>query len=91
MQPLNAQGIRTDPPVSVPIAAAAEPVDPFAAKPAGIGYLPDATPPRLYSVGENGVDDRGVLKMPHDTDKFQRLTALDQIFFLTRPAKPDPK
>ena len=36
------------------------PGDPFATTPRPLGYLPNANPPMLYSVGENGVDDFAV-------------------------------
>jgi hypothetical protein len=63
------------------------PSDPFAPKPQNFGYLPTASQPRLYSLGENSVDDRGSLQMPNSTDAFNRWTAADLPFFLTRPTK----
>lgn len=41
----------------VPEYLPAVPIDPFTANGSPIRYLPDGTPPRLYSIGEDGVDD----------------------------------
>jgi hypothetical protein len=35
----------------------AVPIDPFAADGRSLGWLPDAAPPRVYSVGQNGTDE----------------------------------
>jgi hypothetical protein len=43
----------------VPDYLPAVPDDPYSAGPQPIRYLPDADPPILYSVGENGEDDGG--------------------------------
>ena len=43
----------------VPEYLPAVPIDPFAADGRTIGYLPNADPPVLYSVGEDGVDGGG--------------------------------
>lgn len=36
------------------------PLDPFSASGRTIGYLPDADPPRLYSIGPGGSDEQGM-------------------------------
>jgi hypothetical protein len=49
----------------VPKYLPAVPADPLLAAESPIGYITDANRPRLYSVGENGVDDGGA---PPDPD-----------------------
>lgn len=61
------------------------PADPFA-EDAPLGYIVNSKQPRLYSVGEDGIDDHGSMEMPNEPDTFRRLTAKDLICFFDRPA-----
>ncbi len=60
----------------VPDYLPAVPVDPLAADGREIAYHPDAEPPVLYSVGENGTDDGG---KPAETPEH---LGRDQLFYL---------
>ncbi len=57
------------------------PDDPFSETPRPIGYRPDANPPVLYSMGEDGEDDRGafVLNKEGGVDWWE---SPDIVFFL---------
>ncbi len=55
------------------------PLDPFTFPEQSIGYRPRATPPVLYSVGEDGVDDNGSFVV---YERFYVGTAPDIVFFL---------
>lgn len=72
----------------VPDYISAIPSDPFSPDGAPIGYRPDADPPVLYSVGDDGVDDGGefVLTDPRAAE----WKSEDQLFFLNgdRPRTP---
>lgn len=60
-----------------------------------LGYLPDAPRPRLYSAGENGVDDKGsdAWIRPYDDGRAagrgDEWRTLDRCLFLDRPPAPD--
>ncbi|MGD8452487.1 MAG: hypothetical protein PVJ57_11760 [Phycisphaerae bacterium] len=64
----------------VPDYLPAVPTDPFAADDRSLGYLPDATPPVLYSVGPDGEDDGGLHMLESDPAAGWR--ELDMPFFL---------
>ena len=72
----------------VPGYLATVPLDPFAADDRTIGYLPEADPPRLYSIGDDGMDDTGEFVM----DSMGRINpnGPDTIYFLDgdRPQAP---
>lgn len=74
----------------VPDYLPAVPLDPMADDGRVISYLPEAKPPILYSVGENGVDDGGTFEF----DSKGRIDAsrADLLFFLdgVRPQKDNP-
>jgi hypothetical protein len=74
----------------VPDYIPAIPLDPFSADGAPIGYRPDADPPVLYSVGDDGVDDGGEFAVT-DFGTVDR-ESKDWVFFLNgdRPRTPPP-
>lgn len=78
-------------PELVPDYLPAVPLDPFDPNDEMIRYLPEASPPILYSIGSNGIDDGGavVLKAEGSIDR----EAGDQPFFLNgdRPQPPPPQ
>jgi hypothetical protein len=65
------------------------PADPFGDGTRPIGYLPDAAPPILYSIGDDGVDDGGGFAL-NDSGGVN-MNELDIVFFLDgkRPM-PEP-
>ncbi len=64
----------------VPAYLAEVPADPMAFPPKPIGYRPDASPPVLYSIGSDGVDDGGTFRLTeHNTVRSDKL---DLVFFL---------
>jgi len=73
----------------VPDYLPAVPDDPFSAGPQPIHYLPDADPPLLYSVGENGEDDGGEFAVDEEGG-YDWGESPDQVFFLNglRPDAP---
>ncbi len=72
----------------VPDYLPAVPADPFADDGRTLGYLPDAEPPVLYSVGPDGVDDGGEYELTGATHV--NVNAKDLVFFLNgdRPRSP---
>lgn len=60
------------------------PIDPFRSDGAWIGYLPGGDPPRLYSVGEDGVDDDGSFMLDPGSTYDDR-DSRDRLFFLDGP------
>ena len=74
----------------VPDCIPAVPLDPFSADGAPIGYRPDADPPVLYSLGDDGVDDDGEFTLTDSGTVDWK--AKDLVFFLNgdRPHPPPP-
>ena len=74
----------------VPDYLPAIPLDPFSPDGAPIGYRPDADPPVLYSVGDDGVDDGGEFALT-DSGTVDR-ESKDRVLFLNgdRPRLPPP-
>lgn len=70
------------------------PIDPFAAGGRPLGYLPHADVPVVYSVGRDGVDDRGqdVLDSAgnRDSDRSDRSFRLDRRDFQHHPSLFEP-
>lgn len=58
----------------------AVPVDPFAKDAGPIRYLPDASPPRLYSVNANQIDNHGLYPTPGG--KGVNIEDCDAVYFL---------
>jgi hypothetical protein len=76
----------------VPDYLPAVPIDPLAPGTATIGYVRDATPPYVYSVGDNGADDSaGVPLWRPDATSPDPLKAADLFLPLTRENAPPPK
>jgi hypothetical protein len=76
----------------VPEYLPAVPVDPFAADGRAIGYRPDASPPVLYSIGVDGIDDSGAFTF-YGSGMQIHWDKLDNPFFLdgNRPRKTEPE
>jgi len=66
----------------------AVPADPFGDGARAIGYLPDAVPPILYSIGDDGVDDGGRFALRNNGDV--NMNVLDIVYFLDGN-RPMPK
>lgn len=78
----------------VPVYLSHLPIDPFAAGGGVLGYLPHADVPVVYSVGRDGVDDRGqdVLDSAgnRDSDRSDRSFRLDRRDFQHYPSLFEP-
>lgn len=61
------------------------PEDPMAAGRKALRYKPNATPPVIYSVGKDGVDNGGT-SLPNDTPQGYRWNQPDAVYPLARPA-----
>ena len=74
----------------VPRYLPAVPEDPFDPDGAPIAYLPDSTPPVLYSVSEDGVDDLGAFRRVKSRELGRKWKIPDLVFFLNGN-RPTPK
>jgi hypothetical protein len=62
------------------------PADPMAAGGKALRYKPDATPPVIYSVGENGTDEGGT-SLPDEAHELYRWKQPDAVYPLARPPR----
>ena len=67
----------------VPAYLPSVPADPMAAGGKALRYRPDATPPVIYSVGEDGIDNGGT-SLPDDTLRGYRWNQPDAVYPLAR-------
>jgi hypothetical protein len=70
----------------VPAYLPSVPADPMAAGGKALRYKPDAAPPVIYSVGEDGIDGGGT-SLPDDTPRGFRWNQPDAVYPLARPLR----
>jgi hypothetical protein len=74
----------------VPQYLPAVPVDPLAVRGATIGYVADGERPRIYSVGDNGVDNGGTPLDPMKSNG-ENMLVQDQVVDLVPQPRPLPE